>query len=82
MIYRLCMLMLYDNTHKNEFKLDNIIFLEYINEDHYIYLEQNFRMIKSIIDNNNIAQQKKILENSNIFIEEYKNLNIKINLLN
>ena len=76
------MLMLYDNTHKNEFKLDNIIFLEYINEDHYIYLEQNFRMIKSIIDNNNIAQQKKILENSNIFIEEYKNLNIKINLLN
>ena len=76
------MLMLYDNTHKNEFKLDNIIFLEYINEDHYIYLEQNFRMIKSIIDNNNIAQQKKILENSNIFIEEHKNSNIKINLLN
>ena len=39
-------LMVYDNSEFDEIKLENIIFLYFINDDHYDYLEPNIRLIK------------------------------------
>ena len=47
-------MMLYDNSEKIEYKFEEIIFLYYKNENHYIYLEPNIRLFKkNIIDFHN-----------------------------
>ena len=39
-------MMLYDNSEKIGYKLEEIIFLYYKNENHYNYLEPNIRLFK------------------------------------
>ena len=43
-------LMLYDNSEFEEIKLENIIFLYFINDNHYDYLEPNIRLLKKKIN--------------------------------
>ena len=69
-------LMAYNNSSKLEYNIDNVIFLYFINDDHYHYLEPNKRFIK-----NNIIGQKKEEHNEIIFEKEENDLksNIKNN---
>ena len=54
-------LMIYNNTTELEFKMQNIIFLLYENENHYRYLEPKLKLIKFNIKNcdviNNISKR-------------------------
>ena len=59
-------LMVYNNTTELEYKIQNIVYLLYENEDHYRYLEPNIRLIKfnkknsEVINNISVSTTQKI----------------------
>ena len=77
--------MIYNNTTELEFKMQNIIFLLYENENHYRYLEPKLKLIKFNIKNcdviNNISKRTTQSIN-NIKVQKNEKLNKDIKIEN
>ena len=65
--------MVYNNTIDLEFKIQNVIFLLYENENHYRYLEPKLKLIKFNIKNSDVINN--ISMNT---IQNINNINNKI----